>query len=89
MAWTVGINQKSVFGNKKVHVLSCTADAATQTVDTGLSVVEWFSIAPQSLTTGAPKIFANKGAAGTSIAGQLGCSGFTSGDVFFVTVFGR
>ena len=89
MAWTVPVIQKTVFGNKRVSVLSCTADAATQTVDTGLDVVEWFSIAPQSLTTGAPKIFANVGAEATAIVGSVGCSGFTSGDVFFLTVFGR
>ncbi len=89
MAWTVSVNEKTVFGNKKCHVLSCTADAATQTVDTGLAVIDWFSVGPQSFSTAAVKIYANKGAVGTSIAGKLGCSGFVNGDVFFVTVFGR
>ena len=88
MAWTVAVIDKTTFGNKKVHVLSCTADAATQSVDSGLDSIDWFQVAPQSMTAIA-QVFANAGPTGTSIAGQLGCSGFTSGDVFYITVFGR
>ena len=65
------------------------ADAATQTVETGLDVVEWFTIGAKSLATGAPHIYANSNATGTKSNGVLGCSGFVSGDEFFVTVYGH
>lgn len=88
MAWTVDIITKYSEGNQRVHVLSCTADAATQNVDSGLEIIDHFTIGPQSLTAMA-QVYANSGAAGTSLAGTLGCSGFTSGDVFYIRVYGR
>lgn len=89
MAWSVSINKKFSVGPLRCHVLSCTADAATQAVVTGLKVIEHFSVGAQSLSTGAPKVFSNKDASGAAANGTLGCSGFTSGDVFYISVFGR
>jgi len=91
MAWTADIIDKYNEGNKRVHVLSCTADAATQNVDSGLEIIDHFLITAQSISTAGdnPAVYANSGAAGTSIAGTLGCSGFTSGDVFYLKVYGR
>ena len=87
MAYTVS-NTVSVFGNMRVAMLSITADAATQTVETGLKNVICHALGPKSLTSGAIKIYANSNASGVLSAGVLGISGATSGDVFFVTVFG-
>lgn len=89
MAWTVNrIN--TVFGNKQARLLKVTADAATQTVETGLAVVEHIAIAFGSCTTQVGlKIFPNSGAGGTATNGVLGCSGFTAGDDVYITVFGR
>jgi hypothetical protein len=90
MAWTV-TRYKTVFGNKQVVGLTLTADAATQTVETGLSVVEWISVNPfgsMASTTGR-KVYYNSNASGVQSMGVLGCSGFASGDVFDVTVYGR
>lgn len=90
MAWTV-TRYKTVFGDKRVVGLKITADAATQTVETGLSVVEWYSLgqfASMASQTGR-YVFPNSGAGGTAIGGVLGCSGFAIGDDVYITVFGH
>jgi hypothetical protein len=88
MAWTVSVVKKTVFGDMRVNHLKCTADAATYNVETGLSKILGVSVCPGSLSTAGIKAYANSGAGGTSLAGILGCSGFVSGDVMYVTVFG-
>lgn len=89
MAWTV-TRYKTVFGDKRVVGLKCTADAATQNVETGLSVIEWYQVGHlASMASAAPKVFPNSGAGGTALAGILGCSGFATGDDIYFTVFGH
>lgn len=88
MSWTLS-KEPSVLGNKRVVLIEFTADAATESIETGLAQIDAFSVGAKSFTSGAPKIFQNKGPSGTSIAGNLGCSGFTSGDTGFITVFGK
>ena len=90
MAWTV-TRYPSVFGNKRVVGLKITADAATQNVDTGLKVVEWYSLggfSSMASQTGR-YIFPNSATTGTAVAGTLGCSGFAIGDDFYLTVYGQ
>lgn len=89
MAWSVAVIRKDIVGSAREMILSCTADSAEATIDTGLSYIYGFSIGAQSLSTGAPHIFMNKGSTATALNGQLGCSGFVSGDVFLLTVKGR
>jgi len=90
MAWTVAQIDKYNVGPKRVHVLSLTADAATFNVVTGLDIIDHFTRGQVSVTAGTDQVMSvNCGAEGTSIAGVLGASGFTSGDVLFVTVYGR
>jgi len=88
MAWDADVIFKGVEGSLRVHVLSCTADAATQAVVTGLDRINHFSVGPQSITTSSWAMYANSNAVGTAAPGTLGCSGFTSGDVFFVKCYG-
>jgi len=89
MAWTV-TRTPSVFGNKRAVLIKCTADAATQTVETGLGVVEHVSLGYGSMATFVgPKVFINSNASGVQSLGVLGCSGFTSGDDCYITVYGR
>lgn len=89
MAYTV-TKYPTVFGNKRTIGLEITADAATQTVETGLSVIEFFSVGISSATTMASMhIKKNLNASGVAANGSLGMSGFTSGDLVFVTVYGR
>ena len=88
MAYTVTKTQ-SVFGNERVVHLAITADAATQTIDTGLKNIVAHSVGIQSCTTAAIKIYANSSASGVATLGSIGISGAASGDIFFVTVYGR
>ena len=88
MAWTI-TRTNTVFGNKQVRLLKCTADATTQTIDTGLAVVEHFSVGYGSMSTlVGPKIFPNSGAGGTPLV-AVGCTSFVVGDDIYITVFGR
>ena len=88
MAYTV-TKELSVFGNKRAVMLKITADAATQTVATGLKVVDSVVMSPSSLSTAAIKIYKNTGAGGTATAGSLGISGCANGDVFEILCLGK
>ena len=89
MAWTV-TKYGTVFGDKRVVGLKLTADAATQTVETGLSVIEWLAVsAKASMASQGVKVFINSNASGVQSMGVLGCSGFASGDDIYITVYGR
>lgn len=87
MAYTTSFLKKSVFGDMRVNFIKVTSDSAEQTVFTGLNNILGISYCPQSATTGT-KIFINVGSTGTALAGWVGLSSVTSGDVFFLTVFG-
>jgi hypothetical protein len=80
MAFTVSAN-KSVFGNKLVHICTVTADAASGTVPTGMTAVEGWTLGPLSMATSAIKIAAS--------AGTVTISNAASGDAFYLTIFGR
>lgn len=90
MAWTV-TRYKTVFGDKRVVGLKFTADAATQTVETGLSVIEWYAAGTfNSMASQTGRyIYINSNASGVQSNGVLGCSGFAIGDDCYVTVYGR
>ncbi len=88
MAYTV-VKYPSVFGNKRAIGLKITADAATQAVETGLKVIEWLSVGYGSMSSQGVKCAINSNASGVATPGTLGLSGFTSGDDFYVTVYGR
>lgn len=89
MAWTV-TREHTVFGNKRVVNIKMVADAATQTVESGLSVLDHFTLGIGSMTTNTSfKIAINSNASGVQSNGVLGCTSFTSGDIIYVTVYGR
>jgi len=88
MAWTVTKTELS-FGNKRGVSLHCVADAATQTIETGLSVIEGHLVGYQSCATGPNFVYANSNASGVQSMGVLGCSGFTSGDNLHILVYGH
>lgn len=88
MAWTV-TRTNMVFGNKRAVNLGLSADAATQTIETGLSVVEGIVRNDASCATGPQFIYINSNASGVLSNGVIGCSGFTSGDVLYVLCYGR
>ena len=88
MAFTVD-KVNTVFGNKRVAIMDVTADSAEANLESGLSVIEGYSLGPQSLTTSAFTLNENVDSSGTAANGTLGVSGLTSGDEFFLTVYGR
>lgn len=88
MAWTVNRN-RTVFGNLAVVNLKLTADAATQTVETGLNRIDHFAVGFGSMATiTSLGIAINSNASGVQANGSLGLSGFTSGDDIYITVYG-
>jgi hypothetical protein len=88
MAWTTTRQQISM-GNKLAYNIEVTTDGADSVIDTGLSWVEGFTLGVVSCNTAPHWVATNSGTTGTALAGYLGCSGFTSGDNFFVLVYGR
>lgn len=90
MAWTVTTKELTVHGNDRVVIMSCTADAATQTVYPGLTWIHGYTFTPYSMATANTlSIIPNTGDTGTSIVGALGCSGFANNDQFCLVVYGR
>lgn len=88
MAFTIG-RENTVLGNKKVALLSCSVDSASGNIDTGLSVVDHFSLAPVSMATAAIVLKKNIGSGATSLPGKINVNGAANGDVFMLTVYGR
>lgn len=89
MAYTVTVQRKTVLGDERVHHLHVLADAATQNINTGLDVVYSYALGIASMTAVTSHFYINSGAAGTALMGYIGASGLTSGDEFYLTVFGR
>lgn len=90
MAFTV-TRTKTVMGNEAVVHMVVDADAATQTIETGLKNIVAITIAQASMATysvAGMKLAINSNASGVQSFGVLGVSGVTSGDRFYVTVFG-
>jgi len=87
MAYTIS-RQMSDMGDQRVAILKITADAATQTVYTGMGHVNAFMVGNSSGCSGW-KIWANSNASGVATEGVIGISGATSGDQCFIIVFGR
>lgn len=87
MAFTLSVAEKTVFGNLQVQLGTVTADGTAGSVQTSLGRIRHVSVTPKSVTTGW-KVAINAGESGTSTAGKLAITGCTSGDEFFVTVYG-
>jgi hypothetical protein len=93
MAFSSTVAYKSVFGNTRVVCLSMVADSANgDTVASGVAGIGYaFSahLSPISMATAAPIVKINKGNAGTSINGNVSISACATGDVFYLTIYGR
>ena len=87
MAYTA-TKTNTVFGNYRVVIIDITADAATQTVETGLKKIVGHVTGLQSASTAAIKVYANSSASGVATPGSLGISGAVSGDEFYVVCIG-
>lgn len=82
----------TVYGNQRVIHGVLTADGASGVVSFGLGRLVQVQWSPKSMTTNNDAVFPrfrmNAKAAGTASLGDLGVSGVTSGDEFYVTIFG-
>ena len=87
MAYTI-VKNVNVFGNQRAIHMDITADAATQTIEPGLSKIYGVAYTPCSMNTSNIHISPNSGALNTALFGFIGVTGCTSGDHFFITVFG-
>lgn len=88
MAFTKSLTARTTFGNLQVQEWKMTADAATEAIATGLNKVDIVHMTPKSMASSPFSISKNEGVAGTSIAGTIAITGVTSGDDFYVTVYG-
>lgn len=91
MAYSSTVALKSVFGNARVVVLSCTADGVSGAVQApGIGYAFSAHLSPVSMTsfTG-PVVKVNLSAASATANGSVFVSNITSGDAFYLTVFGR
>lgn len=88
MAYTV-TKYPTIFGNKKVVGLRISTDAATQTIETGLTNIEFASVAIISATSANFKFAYNSNASGVAAMGSVALTGMASTDELFVTVYGR
>ena len=89
MAYTTSVRYTTVFGNKRRVATLVTADAVSGVIDSGLSVIEGFSLGPVSMATAAAKFKINELTAATASNGKLHISDVASGDVFQVVCDGR
>ena len=88
MAFTVTKYPLNI-GNKRAVGMKIVADNATQTIETGLDIVEWFTVGAASLTTANIKMAINSNASGVQSNGVFAVTGLVSGDYLYVTVYGR
>jgi hypothetical protein len=72
-----------------VHIVSCSVDSASGVIDTGLSVVDAYSIGVVSMTTAGLTFKRNIGSGATALPGKINWNSAVSGDVFLLTVYGR
>lgn len=89
MVWTI-TKTPTVFGNQRAVMLKCTADAATQSVETGLKkIIGISSHYGSAATIVGPKAYINSNPSGVATDGVIGCSGFSSGDDVYFVVYGN
>ena len=76
-------------GNKKQVNLKVTLGASSGIVETGLSVIDHFVLAPSSMSTALITIKPNLGSQATAINGTISFNSSASGDEFYITCYGR
>ena len=93
MAWTTTKNFEYAAGNHKVQLWELSADAATLELNTGLSVVDHCQLSVASGAASAASfgvsLHRNVLSAATASNGYIALTGATSGQDFFLTVWGH
>lgn len=88
MATSYQVIHKAVTGNKRMHIISCSVDAASAVFETGLSNVHGFALGVISMTTAGITMKRNVGSGSTALPGRVCINSAVSGDVFLLTVYG-
>lgn len=89
MAFTATVIKETVHGNQRVTHFTVVADAASGVVDSQMGYVEAINFAPVSMATAGGKFKANLNDSSATANGKVFVSSVASGDVFFLTVYGR
>lgn len=93
MAFSSTVAFKNVAGNTRIVCLSMVADSANGDTTTsgtaGIGYCFAAQISPVSMATGAPIIKINKNNAGSASNGNVSVSACATGDVFYLTIYGR
>ncbi len=88
MAFTIKRVKKTVMGDMRMVILSCSADGTEENIDTGLDRVYGFTLGPVSMTAITWTALPNVGSTSTALAGFIGLSGVTATDEFQLICFG-
>lgn len=86
---SAAIIDKTVFGNKRLHVISYTASGAEDNITVGLSYVDYVDVTPVSIATALYKLQVNANSSGTASNGNVAITGVASGDRFYIKCFGK
>lgn len=88
MAFTIS-REMSVFGDRRVAMISCSVDSASGNIETGLSTIDAVSVAIVSAATAAYTMKRNLGSNSTARPGMLNINSAASGDSFFIIAYGK
>lgn len=92
MAFTVTKKDIQSVGRRKVATYEVTADGAEANLtaaSTGMKYIDYFHVGVQSMATFAYTMKANLDSSGVASNGCLSVSGVASGDVFYISLYGR
>lgn len=87
MSFTL-VRTPTVLGNLRATVIDVSADAAEVDISVGPGKIVGISYCPISMNSSNIHIAVNSNSSGAATVGTVGISGCTSGDRFFITVFG-
>ena len=88
MAFVATLKERTVLGNKAVQVYECSSTVATGTIATGLKSISWPEVSIISCTAAELAVRINEDASGTAAYGTVAVSNMTSGDDFYIIVYG-
>jgi hypothetical protein len=90
MAFTTSFLVKNQgVGDKFMHHVRVTADAASGAFESGFGVVDFIQHGVQSAASAGYRVFMNANSGLTANNGSVAISGVASGDVLYVTVIGH
>jgi hypothetical protein len=92
MAYTVTKIHKHSVGDKTASTFLIVADGAEANLSAstlGMKYIDYLHTGPKSMADAHIALKPNQNSSGAAANGGLGVSGVTSGDEFFLTVYGR